>query len=363
MTATTTTAATARTTPQTSYVRNAWYVAAWAHDVGDTPFAAKIMGEPLALWRKDDGALVVFEDRCPHRLAPLSLGRCEGARLRCMYHGLLFDETGKCVEIPGQDMIPPAARARAYPAVERHQWCWVWMGDPEQADESLIPNVWPLDPDQGWLLGTGILDYESEARLICDNLIDLSHLSYVHPETFGTTESWATISPKISALPRGVRYELWLEDQPNMVGGGGGRIDPWTTYDMLVPGVFMLRNTIFPLGTAKACNYEAPGPDVKPLFDAYTCQAATPTGDRTARYFYSWGPHSSVGNEDVRDHLMVMAKQAFAEDQRMIEGQQRVLDATEDPRVIPTAGDRPVVMYNQLINRLVRAEQGGEAAA
>src|SRR5690606_17363895 len=106
----------------------------------------------------------------------------------------------------------------------------------------------------------------------------------------------------------------------------------WTTYDMLVPGIFMLRNTIYPVGTAKACNHEAPGPDVKPLFDAYTCQAATPTGSATARYFYSWGPHSSVGDENVRDMLMGVARQAFAEDQAMIEGQQRVLNVTPNPR-------------------------------
>ena len=354
----------------TNHVRNAWYVAAWSDAVeAGQPQAANVLGEPIVLWRTDAGKLVAFEDRCAHRLAPLSFGRCEGAKLRCMYHGMLFDETGRCVEIPGQDLIPPQAKVRAYPAVERHAWCWVWMGDPALADEALIPDVWPLDPESGWLLGTGILDYQAEARLICDNLIDLSHLSYVHPATFGTTEAWATRAPKITALPRGVRYELWLEDQPNMAGGGGGRIDPWTTYDMLVPGVFLLRNTIYPLGTAAACGYKPPTPQYKPIFDAFSCQAATPTGEATARYFYSWGPHSSVGDKNVRDYLMGVARQAFAEDQRMIEGQQRVLNATPSPRIMPTTADRPVVLYNQIVARLARAEQagaepsGGEAAA
>ncbi len=355
------------------YVRNAWYVCAWASELThEKPLAFTVLDQNLVLWRTDAGDPVAFEDRCVHRLAPLSLGRCEGAALRCMYHGLLFDRTGKCIEIPSQDMIPPQARVRAFPAMERHGWIWVWMGDPAQADETPIPDAWPLNPENGWLLGTGILDYKSEARLICDNLIDLSHLSYVHPETFGTTEHWAKHTPNMTALPRGIRYEMWLEDQPNMAGGGGGRVDPWTTYDFLVPGIFLLRNTIYPLGTAKACDYKAPGEDVKPLFDAFTCQAVTPTGARTARYFYSWGPHSSVGDETVRDFLMGVAKQAFAEDQRMIEGQQIVLDATPEPRIMPTAGDRPVVMYNQLVAKMRRAErpaaseapgEGGEAAA
>ena len=109
-----------------AYVRNAWYVAAWVTDIPvDKPTAVEILGEPIVLWRSD-GRLVAFEDRCVHRLAPLSLGRCEGASLRCMYHGLRFDADGKCVEIPGQELVPPQARVRTYPVLEKHSWAWVW---------------------------------------------------------------------------------------------------------------------------------------------------------------------------------------------------------------------------------------------
>ena len=120
------------------YVRNAWYVAAWEQDLpADQPTAITIIDQPIVLWRAGD-QLAAFEDRCVHRMAPLSLGRCEGARLRCMYHGLLFDAQGRCVEIPGQDTIPAIARVRTFPAVSRHSWVWVWMGDPALADEALI---------------------------------------------------------------------------------------------------------------------------------------------------------------------------------------------------------------------------------
>ncbi|RYD91560.1 MAG: aromatic ring-hydroxylating dioxygenase subunit alpha, partial [Sphingomonadales bacterium] len=148
-----------------THVRNAWYVAAWVQDLADgKPLAMTILDEPIVLYRTATGRVVALEDRCVHRLAPLSLGRCEGDNLRCMYHGLLFDPDGKCVEIPGQEMIPAKARVRAYPVVERHSWLWVWMGDPARADAALVPPVIGHD-DPDWIMGRGSLDWAaSEPR-------------------------------------------------------------------------------------------------------------------------------------------------------------------------------------------------------
>ena len=117
------------------YVRNCWYVAAWDHElkVGEL-ISRTLINEPVALYRAQDGAIVGLADRCCHRLAPLSLGRIEGDDLRCMYHGLKFNRSGACIEIPGQDMIPATACVKSYPAVSRHSWIWVWMGDPARAD-------------------------------------------------------------------------------------------------------------------------------------------------------------------------------------------------------------------------------------
>src|SRR6266705_745742 len=125
-----------------AYVRNAWYVSAWGHEiVSERPVGVRILGEPIVIWRNAAGELAAFEDRCIHRLAPLSLGRCEGERLRCMYHGLLYDRSGRVVEIPGQDRIGSTLRVRRYSVVERHSWVWVWMGKEADADENLIPPI------------------------------------------------------------------------------------------------------------------------------------------------------------------------------------------------------------------------------
>ena len=124
-----------------TFIRNLWYVAAWSHELeGAGPIGRVIIDEPVVLFRTPDGAVVALEDRCPHRHAPLSLGRVEGNRLRCMYHGLTFDSAGRCVAIPGGATIPPGTVARRFPVQERWSWIWVWTGDPAKADPDLIPQ-------------------------------------------------------------------------------------------------------------------------------------------------------------------------------------------------------------------------------
>ncbi|HWW65382.1 MAG TPA: aromatic ring-hydroxylating dioxygenase subunit alpha [Sphingomonadaceae bacterium] len=348
-----------------NYVRNAWYVAAWSRDIApETPFAITVLGEPIVLWRNGEGALAALEDRCVHRLAPLSLGRCEGAKLRCMYHGLLFEPDGRVAEIPGQDLIPASARVKAYPVVDRHDWVWLWMGDPALADPALIPPAVGLsEPD--WVLGHGQLDYAAEARLINDNLLDFSHLSYVHANSFGASETWARNRPTITPLPRGIRFERWITGEKGMRARGGETpVDAWSAYDFLIPGILLMSSASYPLGTAEACGFAKPGADV-PINKGsltFTSQAVTPMGEKTARYFFSWGPHVDHGGAEMRDILMGIAGQAFHEDKVMIEAQQRVIDATPDPRIMPTSADKGVTLFNRLVEKLAR-EEGKRAAA
>lgn len=340
-----------------NYVRNAWYVAGWADEIEPgKPAAITILGDPIVLWKSAGGAIHALADRCVHRMAPLSLGRCEGERLRCMYHGLLFASDGTVVEIPGQDTIPPQARVRSYPAVIRHSWAWVWMGDPALADEALIPPAVGLDhPD--YILGHGQLDYEAEARLINDNLLDFSHLTYVHAESFGPGPQFAATPARITPLDRGIRYERWTE---NSIGSSSRRsetpMDSFMVYDFLIPGVLLMTGGIYPLGTARSLDYGAPDPELAVGGVTFTSQAVTPMGDKTARYFFSWGPHRKFGDEAHRDMLMGIAAKAFAEDKVMIEAQQKVIDATERPRIMPTAHDRGVTLFNRLVQRLAREE-------
>src|SRR5215469_10647791 len=162
------------------WIENAWYVAGWTHELKADAIAARtIIDRPLALYRTAAGQVVVLEDRCCHRFAPLSLGRIEGNDLRCMYHGLKFAPDGRCIEIPGQKLIPQSAQVRRYPAEVRGSWIWVWMGEAALADPAQIPAIVALD-EPGWRLRSGQLDYTAHYLLIDDNLLDLSHLSFAH---------------------------------------------------------------------------------------------------------------------------------------------------------------------------------------
>jgi len=347
-----------------TYVRNAWYVAGWEQELApETPAAITILGERIVIWRTASGSVHALEDRCVHRLAPLSLGRCEGERLRCMYHGLLFDPDGKVVEIPGQETIPPRARVKGYPVEARHSWVWVWMGDPEAADISLIPPAVGYD-DPAYILGHGQLDYEAEARLINDNLLDFSHLSYVHAISFGAGPQFAQSQPKITPLARGIRSERWIT---GTLGASNRKsdvpVDSWQTYDFLLPGVLLMWSGNYPAGTAERLGYAPPPQEDAQQGLNFTSQAVTPMTDRTSRYFFSWGPHRDHGDEAMRDGMMELAAVAFGEDKVMIEAQQKVIDMTPDPVVMPSAHDRGVTLFNRLVEKLARAEAGGQQQA
>jgi phenylpropionate dioxygenase-like ring-hydroxylating dioxygenase large terminal subunit len=130
------------------FLRNSWYVAAWNHELIDgIKLARTILERPIVLYRGASGKVVALDDRCCHRAAPLSMGRIEGDDIRCMYHGMKFDPGGKCIQIPGQDVIPPKLGVRSYPTVERYNLIWIWPGDAEKADPELIVDYPPLaDP-------------------------------------------------------------------------------------------------------------------------------------------------------------------------------------------------------------------------
>ncbi len=179
-----------------AFLKNTRYVAAWSHEIQANHLLPRTITQiPLLFWRDQSGRVVALADRCCHRAAPLSKGRLEGDRIRCMYHGLLFDTTGKCVEIPSQEFIPPAAKVRAYPVVERYKWIWVWMGDIDRADPSLIPDTHYLD-DAGWRGTPGYMYYDANYLLITDNLLDFSHLSYVHESTLAARPSMPELALK-----------------------------------------------------------------------------------------------------------------------------------------------------------------------
>jgi vanillate O-demethylase monooxygenase subunit len=342
------------------YTRNDWYVACLESEIGEgCPVSARILNERIVVWRSN-GKVVALEDRCVHRAAALSLGRCEGSNLRCMYHGILFDEAGAVVEIPGQDIIPANAKVRAYPVVARFGFVWVWMGDPAKADHDLLPRLFDGIDFNDYIAAYGVLDYDAEQRLISDNLLDFSHLPYVHRDSFKSPPLWAESPTKVKALPRGVRFERWTENKPDDFTGieRVQPVDEWLGYDYLLPGVLVMWVGLFPAGTARAVNYERP--DFSQAVEAgQQIQPVTPTTERTSRYYFMFGPHRERSAMlHLADKIVEVIYQAFNEDKRMIEAQQRIIDQDPGRDIMPTVHDRGVVMYNRLKAKRVAEERG-----
>jgi len=167
-----------------SYLRNAWYVAAWANEIEPGKLLARtLLEEPVVLFRDEEGLPHALADRCPHRFAPLSMGALvdAGRSIQCVYHGLRFDAAGNCVLNPhGDGRIPQAAQVRCYPVVERYSAVWIWMGDPPLADPETIPDFSFNDPAT-WAVGTGTLVVDAPYELEIDNILDLSHIEFMHP--------------------------------------------------------------------------------------------------------------------------------------------------------------------------------------
>lgn len=344
-----------------TYVRNSWYVAEWAEtiEVGK-PHGVTILDEPIVIWRNDSGNIHALEDRCVHRLAPLSLGRCEGPNLRCMYHGFMFAPDGHVIEIPGQAEIPAAARVKRYPVVEQDSWIWVWMGQPEMASQVPIPRVFGIDhPD--WVLRHGQLEYAAEARLINDNLTDFSHLAFVHRTSFAANEDFAKAKTVVTTLDRGVRIQRWAANQPPVGDPDSPHLlDVYLTYDYMIPGILSLTTKLYPVGTfARTGHVELPAGEE--FLHMYSGQAVTPTGAKSTRYFFSNGSHAPADPDQV-EALWAITLQAFAEDNIVIEGQQRIIDLDPTRPIMPAVNDKATVLYNRLVARLIREEQALELA-
>ena len=170
------------------FLKNCWYVAAEAREVSRAPLGRVLLGEPVVLYRREDGTPVALEDRCCHRRAPLHKGKLIGDRLQCGYHGFTFDTTGACVAIPGQDRVPASVGVRGYPRGRAPSLCLDLDGREEPKPIRRRFPISPCNDDPNWAAVGANLHVEANYLLLVENLIDLSHVAFVHSSTIGSTE-------------------------------------------------------------------------------------------------------------------------------------------------------------------------------
>ncbi len=342
------------------FIKNCWYVAAWTHEIPVGQFLTRtVCGRPILFWRDESGTLHAFEDLCCHRGAPLSIGRHEGNAVRCMYHGFLFDTRGVCVEIPGQDRIPGNAKVRSYAVQERHRWVWLWMGEPQAAEPAWIPDTrWLDDPD--WACTPpGYLHYDVNYQLVNDNLLDFSHLSYVHPTTLGGSEEYAQLRSRIERLERGLRITRWFMDRPPApfveklvrAKGMAGNVDRWNNYDFMLPGVLIMDSGFAIAGTgAEHGNREG-------AIEFRHCQAVTPETEDSCHYFFAQPRNFDKDSEEVNQALYRSVLKAFEEDRAVIMAQAGSLRRNPDFQPVGCGLDAALGQFRALIQRELDREE------
>ena len=213
------------------FVKNAWYVAGWSEDFGAALVPLTICGEALVFWRCGDGRLVALEDRCPHRLLPLSQGKRIGDTVQCGYHGMTFGPDGACVRVPGQANLPASAYVEAYSVEERHGIVWIWMGEAAKADPDTIFDM-PEFTDPAWHVHRGDhLHLNAHYLNVAENLVDPAHVSFVHPTTLGSAAS-EIVPDHDSTGGEVITAWRWIRDAPPVgfcqkFGGFDGNVDRW----------------------------------------------------------------------------------------------------------------------------------------
>lgn len=337
------------------FARNAWYVVAWDHEIGRDMLRRIVMNEPVVLYRREDGRPVALEDRCCHRQAPLSMGKLVGDIVKCPYHGLEFDPTGACVRVPSQERIPPSAKVRSYPVVERNHWLWLWMGDPAKADPALIEDFHWLDDPQ-WGYGGSYLHVEANYLLLVENLLDTTHLPFLHPTSLGT-DAFAKSEFEVSREGDRIQVARWLMDKPpapfhKQMGGfpDGMHVDRWQIAQFGPPSFVKLDVGSAPAGAGARQGDRSKG------MNMWNLNAITPETDKTAHYFYAQAYNFKLDQRWISDLVRSQVTKAFLEDMAMIKAQQRNMDLGASP-VVNLGQDKAWILMRQIVDRLVAEEQ------
>ena len=346
------------------FPRNFWYVAAWDWEVRRQELVSRtICNEPIVFWRTEDGTPVALEDRCCHRHMPLSHGKLRGSDVECLYHGLVYDGSGACIRIPSQKAIPPGARVRSYPIVERYHWIWIWMGDPAKADPSLIEDFHWMD-DPAWRARGERLDLKGNYLLIVENLLDLTHLQFVHPTTLGT-QAIAGNPIKTEREANHVRVTRWMLDHtaPPFFQKAGNigpdvRVDRWQVIDYTPPAFVRLDVGCARTGTGAPEGNRAHGISMRNL------NAITPETETTTHYFWAQAHNFAVDDPTVSELIFRQVHTAFMEDLAVIEAQQKTMNAFGDalPGAVDLNQDAGGIQARRIVDTILAAERAAPAA-
>ena len=342
------------------YPLNAWYAAAWGDEIKHELAARTVCDMDVVLYRCTDGQIAALEDACWHRLLPLSMGRLNGDEVVCGYHGLIFNSAGRCTFMPAQKTVNPSACVRAYPAVERHRLVWIWPGDPALADPAKIPDFHWNDGTDWVGEGGTFYSLKCDYRLVIDNLMDLTHETYVHAGSIG--HEAITDSPfDVTHTDHTATVTRWMIDidpppfWANLLGQRS-RVDRWQIIHFQAPSVIVGDVGVAVTGTGAQHGDRSRG--VNGAFLA----AISPETEKSCHYFWNF-----VRNFRKDDQQLTLALQkghvnegrgVYDQDHVVLEAQQRAIDRNPRMPFYNLNIDAGALWARRMIDRMLVAEQG-----
>jgi vanillate O-demethylase monooxygenase subunit len=347
-----------------SFAKNAWYVACSPDEINAKPLGRTICNERIAFYRQADGKVAAVEDFCPHRGAQLSLGYVCENNLVCGYHGLQVNCEGKTVSMPLQ-RTGGFPKIRAFPVVERYGFVWVWPGDAAQADPAKIHHLeWADSPD--WAYGGGLYHIKCDYRLMVDNLMDLTHETYVHSTSIGQKEIDETAVTTKTEGDHVVTSRFMDNVMPppfwraNLRGNGlpdDQPVDRWQVCHFSPPSHVMIEVGVALAGKG---GYHA---DPKDKVYSIVVDFLTPETDTTMWYFWGMARNFNVKDTNLTAQIRDGQGKVFAEDTAVLEAQQKNLLLHPERRLLMLNIDAGGVQSRRIIDRLVAAEQPQKLAA
>lgn len=355
------------------FVHSAWYAAGFSDEFARNLTPRTYLNEAVVIYRTRDGKPVAFEDRCAHRRLPLSMGRLIDDRVECGYHGLVYDCTGACVKIPGQSVesIPAGARVRTYPVVDRYGYLWIWMGDPALADPSQMPDFGALEAPNARRHRIK-LHLPCNFQLVVDNLLDLSHLAYVHSTTTGNASLAEDAVVKTVRIGDKVQIKRWVRNvvpSPTFVEFGRykGRVNLWQVSEYAPPTYVRVSygssDASVPIGEDDDIwNHGTWG------FNVF--HGLTPETERTTHQFRYVGYEPTFGDAAAIAEFVRQCDQIITEDRDIFIVQQQALDS--DPRgfsardlrsTAPIHADQGLAMARRIFDQRLDAESSSPAPA
>ncbi len=336
-----------------SIVRNAWYVLGWDSEIDREPLARTICDIPVIAYRKLDRSVVAMRDACPHRLLPLSKGIREGDSIRCRYHGLKLGPDGVAEEMPlRNDRVNHKVCAETFAVAERHRFVWIWVGDRERADPDLIPDLWPCSASH-WVFDGGHYRVECDYRLLIDNLMDLTHETYVHMGSIGQPE---LMEAPIENRVEGDRVFVtrWMPgiDAPPFWRGAlkqDGPVDRWQICEFVPPSTVMIDVGVAPVAAGATLENHDQG------VRGFVIDVMTPETATSTHYFWGMARNFDINDTGFTARFKAQQGEVFMEDVEILEAQQRSILANPDLKLRAFNIDAGAVRARRIIERLADA--------